>query len=95
VVRTPFRAPRTNAFAQRWVGTARREGLDWLRITGERHLRRVLGDFAEHDNTARPHHARGLQPPVGPPAQPPGGTGAVRRRHRLGGLLHEYRRAAA
>jgi putative transposase len=95
VVRTPFRAPRANAFAARGVGTVRRECLDWLLITGERHLRHVLGHYAEHYNTARPHRARGLHPPLGPPAQAPGGAGAVCRRDRLGGLLHEYQRAAA
>jgi hypothetical protein len=95
VVQTPVRTPTANAFAERWVGSVRRECLDWLLITGERQLRHVLGDYAEHYNTARPHRARRLQPPLGPPAQHPGGTGAVCRRDRLGGLLHEYQRAAA
>ena len=94
VVRTPVRAPRANAFAERWVGTARRECLDWHLITGERHLRHVLREYAEHYNAARPHRALRLQPPLGPPARGTP-TGAVRRRDRLGGLLHEYHRAAA
>jgi putative transposase len=95
VIHTPVRAPQANAVAVRCVGTVRRECLDWLLITGEGHLRRVLGEVAEHDSTARPHRARGLQPPLGPPVQPPGGAGPVCRRDRLGGLLHEYQRVAA
>jgi hypothetical protein len=94
VVRTPVRAPRANAFAERWVGTVRREGLDWQVIAGERHLRRVPREYAEHYNAARPHRALRLQPPLGPPARD-AGSGDVRRRDRLGGLLHEYQRAAA
>jgi transposase InsO family protein len=94
VVRTPVQAPRANAFAERWVGTVRREGLDWQLITGERHLRHVLREYAEHYNAARPHRALRLQPPLGPPARD-AGSGDVRRRDRLGGLLHEYQRAAA
>jgi hypothetical protein len=94
VVRTPVRAPRANAFAERWVGTARRECLDWQLITGERHLHHVLRVFAEHYNAARPHRGLRLQPPLGPPARG-AGSGDVQRRDRLGGLLHEYQRAAA
>ncbi len=63
VVRTPVRAPNANAFAERWVGTARRECLDHLLIVGPRHLRRVLSEFVEHYNGHRPHRALGLVPP--------------------------------
>jgi len=92
VGRTPVRAPTANAFAERWVGTARRECLDWLLLTGEGHLGRVLRAYAAHYNAARPHRALRLQPPLGPPSER---AGAVCRRERLGGLLHEYERAAA
>ena len=95
VVRTPVRAPRANAFAERWVGTARRACLDWLLIAGERQLRHVLREYAAHYNAARPHRARRRQPPLGPPSRRAGTAGAVCRRVRLGGLLHEYERAAA
>jgi transposase InsO family protein len=94
VVRTPVRTPQANAFAERWVGTVRRECLDWLLITGERHLRRVLREYAQHYNAARPHRALRLQPPLGPPRRA-GRSGAVYRLDRLDGLLHEYERAAA
>jgi putative transposase len=53
VIKTPVRAPRANAFAERFVGTARRECLDWLLIRNARHLERVLTEFVEHYNTAR------------------------------------------
>src|SRR5262249_43571784 len=52
VVRAPFRAPRAQAHAERWVGTVRRECLDWLLILGRRHLERVLGEYVDHYNTA-------------------------------------------
>jgi putative transposase len=95
VVRTSVRAPKANAIAERWVGTVRRECLDWLLITGERHLRQVLREYATHYNGARPHRACGLHPPLGPPSPPANPGGAVYRRDRLGGLLHEYERVAA
>ena len=95
VVRTPVRAPRANAFAERWVGSVRRECLDWLLITGERHLRRVLREYAAHYNAARPHRTLGLRPPLRSPSLRAGRTGMVRRSDRLGGLLHEYDRVAA
>ena len=95
VVRTPVRAPRANAFAERWVETVRRECLDWSLILDACHLQRVLREYAEHYTRARPHRARGLHPPLGPSPPPPGPAGPVRRRDRLGGLLHEYERVAA
>ena len=59
----------------------------------ERHLEQVLHEYAEHDNTARPHRALGLRPSVarGHPV-PPGGE--IDRRNRLGGLIREYERRA-
>jgi putative transposase len=63
VVRTPVRAPRVNAFAERWVGSARRECLDHMLIFGRRHLQRVLRLYAEHYNRARPHRNLDLHPP--------------------------------
>ena len=94
VVRTPARAPRANAVAERWVGTARRECLDRLIILGERHLRQVLREFVEHYNAARPHRALDLRPPLAR-ERPVLATGAIVRRDRLGGLIHEYSRRAA
>ena len=95
VVKTPVRVPRANAFAERWVGTARRECLDHVLIFGRRHLQRVLGAYAEHYNRVRPHRALGLQPPERQSRAERTDAVGVHRRDVLGGLIHEYERAAA
>jgi putative transposase len=95
VLRTPVRAPRANAYAERWVGTVRRELLDRMLIVGCRQLRSVLAEYADHYNGHRPHRALGQAPPLGPaepPVIPP--AGRVARRDRLGGLIHEYAQVA-
>lgn len=95
VVKTPVRAPRANAFAERWVGTVRRECLDHMLIFGRRHLLRVLAAYTDHYNRARPHRSIDLLPPDSEPApERPAGM-LVRRRDVVGGLIHEYHRAAA
>ena len=94
VVRTPVRTPQANAFAERWVGTVRRDCLDWLLILGPRHLEHVLREYVRHYNVARPHRALQLRPPL-PRGQPFAAVGPVRRHDRLGGVLHEYSRCAA
>jgi putative transposase len=81
----PVRAPRADAFAERWVGTVRREMLDWMLIVGGRQLQAVLAEYVDHDNGHRPHRALGQAPPlepgepvvVAPPAR-------IVRRDRLG-----------
>jgi putative transposase len=94
VIRLPYRTPVANSFAERWVGTARREALDHLLIFGRRHLERVLEEFLEHYHEARPHQGLGQRRPVEPAATAPTTYGQVERLDRLGGLLHEYARAA-
>jgi putative transposase len=95
VIRTPIRAPQANAYAERFVRSVREECLDRLLIAGRRHLQRVLRHYVEYYNRERPHRGLDLSPPQ------PGAKGraspasAVERRDRLGGLLHEYYRAAA
>jgi putative transposase len=96
VIRTPIQAPRANAIAERWVRTVREECLDWLLITGRRHLEAVVGGYVRHYNDARPHRGLDLCVPNQPTEaasdrQP---AGAVGRRDRLGGLIHEYHRVA-
>jgi putative transposase len=97
VLLTPVRAPKANAYAERWVRTVRAECLDWLLIVGRGHLEQVLRVYVWHYNQHRPHRALGLNPPA--PSTGPTLTGQVRRarvrrRDLLGGALHEYQRAA-
>ncbi len=67
VIRTPIRAPRANAIAERFVGTVRRECFDRMLILGRRHLVAVLGEFVDHYNTHRPHRRIGQAPPISTP----------------------------
>jgi putative transposase len=97
VLPAPVQTPNANAYAERWIRTIRAECLDWLLILGRRHLEQVLRVFVEHYNRHRPHRALGLQPP-----DRAAGLGVIVEDHRarvyrrdlLGGLLHEYQRAA-
>ena len=75
--------------------TARRECLDHLLIFGERHLQRILGEYLRHYNEERPHRGLSLETPEPGAATGNRGDGAVVRVDRLGGLIHEYHRAAA
>jgi len=98
IIRTPVRAPKANAIAERFVRTIRSECLDWLLILNRRHLERVLRIYIHHYNGHRPHRSLNLAPPD--PQQPAlRATGSprpdhVERRDRLGGLIHEYSIAA-
>jgi putative transposase len=102
VIKGPVQAPRARAHAERWVGSLRRECLDRLLILGRRHLERVVRVYAEHYNRHRPHRSLAQRPPL---AKPPPLAARVssrevlpldrlRRRDRLGGLLHDYELAA-
>ncbi len=93
VVKTPVRA-RANAFAERFVGTVRRECLDHLLILSEAHLRTVLAGMARHYNNHRPHQGRQQQAPNDSAGRMVDLTAAIERRQLLGGLINEYRRAA-
>jgi hypothetical protein len=100
VITTPVQAPNANAFAERWVRTVRQECLDWVLIWGRRHLERVLDEYVWHYNNERPHRGVELRPPssigTGSALSPVVAVAAgVRRRDRLGGLVHEYYQAAA
>ena len=63
VLVTPVRAPKANAYAERWVRTVRAECLDWLLIVGRGHLEQILRVYVRHYNAHRPHRGLGLQPP--------------------------------
>jgi hypothetical protein len=91
VIRTPIASPRANSFMERQIGATRRECLDWILITGQRHLERVLHDWVLHYNQARPHRGLGLQTPM-PRSDPVPTEGQIICEERLGGLLRDYRR---
>jgi transposase InsO family protein len=97
IIRTPVRAPRANAFAERFVGTVRRECLDRMLIFGRRHLERVLAEYVAHYNEHRPHRALGQLAPLAVVSTPPTSDpdpALLRRRDAVFGLIHEYRLVA-
>jgi transposase InsO family protein len=93
VIRTPYRTPNANAFAERWVRSVREECLNHLLIVNERHLRQTLKDYVAYYNTRRPHQGLDQQCPIS--LIPSAGTRVVRRRDILGGIVHDYYRQAA
>jgi putative transposase len=93
---TPIHAPKANAIAERVIGTMRRECLDHLIIFNERHLRRLLKEYAQHYNRGRPHRSLDLAPPDERPVRLIAMAGGrVKARPVLGGLFHEYELEAA
>jgi transposase InsO family protein len=94
VIRTPVRSPQANAFAERFVGTLRRECLDHVLILGERHLRKVLAGYARHYNGHRPHQGLQQEPPLRQPGHAVDITARIERRRVVSGLISEYCRAA-
>ena len=88
------RSPRANAYAERFVLTARTEVTDRMLIFGQRHLRTILAQYEAHYNGRRPHRSRQLRPPR--PDHPPADLSQerIQRRPVLGGLISEYERAA-
>jgi hypothetical protein len=96
VIKTPVRAPKANAFAERFVRTVRNEVLDLTLVLGERHLNRILRRYADHYNTGRPHRGLDLRTPAGTSERPISAeVPRVRRIDVLGGLIHEYQAVAA
>jgi putative transposase len=93
-VTIPPRSPRANAYAERFVLTARTEVTDQMLIFGQRHVRTVLTLYEAHYNGRRPHRSRQLRPPR--PDHPVADltTERIKRRPVLGGLINEYERAA-
>jgi putative transposase len=88
VVKIPPRSPRANAYAERFVLTARTEVTDRMLIFGQRHLQLVLAEYEGHYNGRRPQRSRQLRPPR------PDYSPADLSQEVLGGLINEYERAA-
>ena len=96
ILKTPVRTPVANAFAERWIGSIRRELLDRTIIWNKPQLERLVVDYIGHYNTHRPHRSLEQRPPL-PPARssdtdPP--QLQVMKSTRCDGLIHEYRNAA-
>jgi transposase len=95
IIKTPARAPRANAIAERFVGTIRRELLDRILITNQRHAATLLREFECHYNDHRPHRTLGQAAPLRPlPHHAPTDIRKIQRHDRIGGLLHEYQQVA-
>jgi putative transposase len=98
VITTAPQTPRMNAFAERFVRTARAECTDRMLIAGPRHAHGILSEFIDHYNAGRSHqgHDMGLRAPSDDPDAIafPAPNGQIHRRTVLGGLIHEYRQAA-
>jgi transposase InsO family protein len=94
IIRTPVRAPRANAFAERFVGTVRRDCLDRILIVGRRHLELILEECVAHYNHHRPHRSLNQRAPLTrdepPPASDPE-PAQLSRNDTVFGLIHEYR----
>jgi len=93
IILTPYQAPNANAYAERWVRSVREECLDHLLIFNERHLDYVLRRYGKYHNHGRPHQGIGQEIPDSTNDHPR--EGPVQRRDVLGGLIHDYYRAAA
>jgi len=95
VLRTPIRAPRANGICERFLGSVRRECLDHMLILGEGHLRHILRGYTAYFNTARPHQGiRQALPDSPKPPSPAPPAAPIVAIPVLGGLHHDYRRAA-
>ena len=93
VIKTAVRAPNMNAVAERFVGSARREILDHVIVLDDRHLGRIVGEYKGYFNEVRPHQGIGQRIP-GKPPEVADVTKPIVVRPVLGGLHHDYRRAA-
>ena len=96
ILRTPVRTPVANTFAERWIGTVRRELLDRTIIWNRRQLERLVIDYIDHYNRHRPHRSLEQRPPEAALDQPPSVPASVTvlRTTRCDGLINEYENAA-
>jgi putative transposase len=91
VLKTPYKAPKANATCERFLGSLRRECLDYVLILNERHLHRVVKEYMQYFNFARPHQGIKQRIPCRPerPDAPPV-NGKLSSRPVLSGLHHDY-----
>ena len=95
ILKTPIHTPVANAFAERWIGTLRRELLDRTLIWNRRQLERLVTDYIDHYNQHRPHRSLDQRPPAPSTAeQPPQHPPQVMKSTRCDSLINEYRNAA-
>ncbi|MEO3859548.1 integrase core domain-containing protein [Acrocarpospora sp. B8E8] len=94
VLQTPPRAPVANCYAERWVGTVRRECTDRMLIFNERHLRTVLTEYIQHYNRHRPHRSLHQRPPDPNPEVISFERARITRHTILDGLINEYSQVA-
>jgi putative transposase len=93
-VKIPPRSPRANAYAERFVLTARTEVTDRMLTFGQRHLRTILAEYEAHYNGRRPHRSRELRPPRPDHPLTDLSQERIKRRPVLGGLVNEYEQTA-
>jgi hypothetical protein len=93
IIRTPYRAPDGNAYAERWLCAVREACLDKRLMLNEAHLQRIRRDYGDYYHTTRPHPGIDQQFPVPKPCSDK--AGVIRRRNVVGGILHDYYRDAA
>ena len=93
IILTPYQAPNANAYAERWIRSVREECLDQLLILNETHLRQVKEEYTAYYNSSRPQQGLKQYAPVS--LDPPDTTKPIRYRKGLGGIIHDYYRAAA
>jgi transposase InsO family protein len=91
-IRTPFRAPNANAYAERWVRSVQCECLNKLIILNQAHLRQVLHEYLSYYNSCRPHQGLDQHTPFA--SQPMPATRPVYSRPILDGIIHDHYRAA-
>jgi transposase InsO family protein len=95
IIKTPMRAPRANAIAERFIGSIRRELLDRILIIHQRHATAVPREYECHYNNHRPQRALGQAAALRPlPHRTTPEIHNVRRCDRLDGLIHEYQQVA-
>lgn len=96
ILKTPVRVSVANTFAERWIGSIRRELLDRPIIWNQRQLERLVRDYIEHYNRHRPHRSLQQRPPTPAdhPSETPSANVTVLRTSRCDGIIHEYRNAA-